>query len=301
MAKYQVETEDGAVYEIETEEATKAPSVADTAVEASKPSEMLKVASPSNVGKLVGVAASNAPGAASLAVNAIPGVGNPTAIVPAVQNAVQNLGQLGDAVKRMVQVQGGSELADKEKFLAKVGEGAGTAVEMVMPTALAAPGVKNVARAVTPGAKAEVGKAIGAAERAAGVQEQVPTVANVAKRLDLPPRERSFADIVNSVKAKIENKEPINPQDLVDFKDLVKQQYGANKIAKGTRLDALTARTNKAAEAKLNELIKGRGPLSKDYAQINRIQNGIKVLAKAGAGAAGTGLAGLLLKKLAGY
>ncbi len=149
MAKYLIETEDG-TYEIETDEETQAaPSLTDNVLEASNPSEMLKVASPSNLGKLAGVAASNAPGAASLAVNALPGVGNPTAIVPAVKSAVQNLGDLGDAVKRMIQVQGGSELVKKEQLLAGIGEGAGTAAEMIMPGALAKPTIKSAAQGVS--------------------------------------------------------------------------------------------------------------------------------------------------------
>ena len=188
----------------------------------------------------------------------------------------------------------------------------GTSLQM-LPDAVAAMGGGKVAKevakpigtelnairkAVTPGAKAKVGRMIGEAEKLAGVKETVPTVSNYAKKLNLPARERSFADIVNSVRAKIKNGEKLDAQDLVDFKDLVKQQYGANKIAKGTKLDAMTAKANVEAGEALNSSVPGRVIPAKEYAKIAKYQKQLKLLAKAAGGTAGLGLAGALLTKL---
>lgn len=283
---------------IKEKETAGQPSMADNVQAASNPMEMLKTVSPSNVGKLTGVAAANAPDATNLAINAIPGMGNPMQIAPALSGAMKNLDDLGTALKRTIMVQGGAELAPKEVIPARAGQAAGTAVEMVMPAQVLKE--SSIGKALTPGGKASVGKAIGEAEKLAGVSETVPTVANYAKKLNLPTRERSFTDIVNSVKGKLEKGEKLHPQDLVDFKELVRQQYGAEKIAKGSKLDAMTAKSNKMAESELNKLVSGREPLSKKYGEIKSIQEKLKVLAKAGAGASGLGLAGVLLKKLAG-
>ncbi len=173
---------------------------------------------------------------------------------------------------------------------------------------LAVSGAKNAAEfggnlltAITPGGRAAIGTEVGAAEADAGIKQVVPTVANLAKRLELPAGERSFADIVNKVKGSLAKGEPMSPQDLVDFRDLVKQQFGAGKIAPGTKLEALTSGTNKDAGSLLNQLVEGRkGPAMK-YAQVQQIQNGLRTLAKAGAGVSGIGLTGVILKKLAGY
>lgn len=154
-------------------------------------------------------------------------------------------------------------------------------------------------RALIPGQKAAVGKAIGEVDKAAGIKQVVPTVSNMAKRLDLPARERGFADIVNSVKGTLDSGEKMSPQDLSDFRDLVKQKFGDGTIVKGTRLDALASDANAKAGRLLNELVKGRSKLATDYATMAQVHNGLKLLAKAGAGAAGLGTAGVILRKLA--
>lgn len=157
---------------------------------------------------------------------------------------------------------------------------------------------KTVLKAVTPGARAKVGRMIGEAEKLAGVESRVPTVANTAKKLGLPPRERSFSDILNAVKTKLDKGEPIAAQELTDFRDLVKQQYGTKAIAKGTRLDAIAAQTNKAAETALNKAAPGRAIPAKEYAKIVKYQKQLKLLAKAAGGTAGLGLAGTFLRKM---
>lgn len=158
----------------------------------------------------------------------------------------------------------------------------------------------DIAKALTPGGRAAVGQEIGAAEKAAGIEQQIPTVGNFSKKLNLPPRERGFADILNKVKKTLDSGEKMDLQDLADFRDLVKQQYGAGKIAKGTKADAIAASTNKQATELLNKLIPARQKAAMSYAKIKKIQDGLKTLAKAGAGASGLGLAGVLVKSLFG-
>jgi hypothetical protein len=155
-----------------------------------------------------------------------------------------------------------------------------------------------VKTALTPGGRAALGKQIGAAEAAAGIKPNLPTVSNLAKKLDLPARERSFADIVTNVKSKLDSGEEIAAQDLSDFRDLVKQKFAEGKIARGTRMEAHTSDANKKAGQVLNELIPARAAASMKYAKVARIQNGLKTLAKAGGAASGIGLSGALLRYL---
>ncbi len=196
-----------------------------------------------------------------------------------------------------------STIPGADKAAGMLTKAAPAIVQMAVPTIAGAKAVKNSAlgKALTPGGRASVGESIGAAEAAAGVEPVVPTVSNMAKRLDLPTRERSFADIVTAMTKKIKDGEKITPQDLADFRDLVKQQYRANKIAKGTRLDALTAKANNEAGEMLNKAVPGRGAASAKYAKIKKIQERLKKFGKYGVSGAGAlGVGGFAYKALKG-
>ncbi len=162
-------------------------------------------------------------------------------------------------------------------------------------------GVGPFIKAITPGGKAAIGQEIGTADKAAGIEQTIPTVSNMAKKLDLPARERGFADIVNSVKSKLDSGGQISIQDASDFRDLVRQQYGAGKIARGTRMDAIVSQTNQKAGDVLNKLVAGRAGPAADYAKVSQIQNAMKTLAKGAGAVGGTGLAAVILRKLAGH
>lgn len=156
--------------------------------------------------------------------------------------------------------------------------------------------LRNLATALTPGGKQAIGAEIGALQKAAGVQDTIPTIANTAKKMHLPPQERSFADIVTATKRKIADKEPLDAQDLVDFKELVKKRYAEGKLVKGTKEEAITAKTNSEAEALLNKLVQGREKLSKRYGDVSQIQ---KVLKKIAVGTAGAGATGAVMTAIA--
>ncbi len=116
------------------------PGLPEAAAQASNPAEMLKTAAPSNMLKMAGVAAANAPGLTSALVNSLPGIGNPGAIPQAVGNIINNPSQLQDAANRTIQTSGGAPMTPNEQTQANMGQAAGTAMEMAGPEGL----TKNV-------------------------------------------------------------------------------------------------------------------------------------------------------------
>ncbi len=104
--------------------------------EASDPMTMIKSAAPSNVLKQAGVAAANAPGMASLAINSLPGIGNPANIMPAAQNIAQNPSQGLQAGRRAIETAGGAQMTPEEQTGADIGQVAGTAMETAGPSGL---------------------------------------------------------------------------------------------------------------------------------------------------------------------
>lgn len=93
----------------------------------------MQQAAPSNLLKLAGIASVNAPGAVGTVINSLPGIGNPSQILPSMQNLARNPGQVPATLKRLADVQGGSELTPEEKIPALSGQVAGTALEMMAP------------------------------------------------------------------------------------------------------------------------------------------------------------------------
>lgn len=238
----------------------------------------------------------------------------------------QGLGPIGLAGQAQEVIQGGFDKAG-EKIATSLAEqgiqmapGTGAKPLPVKPEAAAALGAvmqttpdiigsvlpggaamnSTAAKVLSKGGLAKTGKLLGQIDKEAGVVQQIPTVSSLAKRLNLEPRERSFADIVNHISKKIESGEKVSPQDLVDFRALVQEKMGTGKIAKGSRIEAIVSDTNKKAGDLLNKSIKGRQPVSDEYAKIKKIQTQLKKLAKYSAGAAGVGAAGYLTKKLIG-
>lgn len=125
---------DEAGYDVSSLQTAPAPSpVGKAFVDASNPYEMLSVASPSNLGKLAGVVSVNSPGMTETLVNSLPGMGNPSRMVPAAMNAINDLKSFGDTISRVVAVQGGAKLTPQETVPARVGQAAGMVLESMVP------------------------------------------------------------------------------------------------------------------------------------------------------------------------
>jgi hypothetical protein len=92
-------------------------------------------ARPSQLLKLAGVASAQAPGVTEVAIGALPALGTPTRIMSGIQNIRQAPQQIPQALKRTVEVAGGSELQSKEVIPARAGEIAGASYEMFAPIA----------------------------------------------------------------------------------------------------------------------------------------------------------------------
>jgi hypothetical protein len=119
------------------------PDVAKAAMEASDPMTMLKSAAPSNVLGAAGVAAANAPGITSMLVNSLPGIGNPGAIMPAAQNIAQNPSQGLQGARRAIETQGGAQMTPEEQTQSRMGQVAGSAMELAVPGEMAANKIEN--------------------------------------------------------------------------------------------------------------------------------------------------------------
>ncbi len=154
----------------------RAPSMAQNVADASNPANMIKSAAPSNVLGAAGVAAANAPGMASMLVNSLPGVGNPSAIPAAAANIMQNPSQGGQAAQRVLQTQGGAPTRPgDETVLSNTGKAAGTVMEMAGPSGMNK-GVKpsgpftagfNSPETAVPGALEDANVALGKAKELA--------------------------------------------------------------------------------------------------------------------------------------
>lgn len=167
MAKYKVTTDQGS-YVVTTEDAAPAaPAQANAAP--TSPADLLSMVAPSNILKHVGAAAVNAPGVVSAAINSMPGIGNPAAIMPAIQNVVQNPGQVGVAANRALAIQGGAPMTSQEQGPALAGEIAGSVIEGQAPGAVAGKAIQNAA------APALGQAAQGMARRALGFQKRLLT------------------------------------------------------------------------------------------------------------------------------
>lgn len=195
MAKYKITAPDGNSYEVTAPDSASqdqvlayaksnyqkaaAPSIAGAVNKSSNPLSMLAQAAPSNMLKNVGVASANAPGIANLAINSIPGIGNPGQIMPSIQNIQRNPGQAGQAMNRVAQVGGGAPMSPQERIPGNMGQAAGTAIEMMAPnlgtqgmkaTSPFMAGVKDPGTAL-PGAFERAGQELGAAKTVARVGE----------------------------------------------------------------------------------------------------------------------------------
>lgn len=169
------------------------PGIPEMAAQASNPAEILKVAAPSNLGKMAGVAAANAPGITSMLVNSLPGIGNPGAIPQAAANIVQNPQQGTQAASRAMQTQGGAQMTPDEQMQANMGQAAGTAMEMAGPalnegvkaTGPFTAGVKAPETAA-PGALQAANTELGAAKLAAKAGDSVEETSRLRRLMSRP-------------------------------------------------------------------------------------------------------------------
>lgn len=236
-----------------------------------------------------------------------PGV-EPASVLSDVQKAsAQGLGAVGALALRPTKagLEESSQIAQgqpAESIPGKIGKFVG---ESVSPAGLAAGAaigktVKAAGSAIKtllPGTQKAVGAGIGAAEEAVGVTKKLPTVANLAKRFDLPTRERSFNDIVNHVSERLAKNEKVPVQDLKDFLRLTNDRFATGHMNPESEMGAITSEVANKATAALNKSAPGRAALAAEYARIKRLKTLMKTIAvnpvtkKIGSGlAAGLGL-----------
>ncbi len=169
-------------------------SLLDTVAENIQPNRLAQTGSPSNLFKLAGVASANAPGAAGMLLNSMPG-GDASQITPSLLNVIRKPGQVRNALTRMAQVQGGSPLTSQEKVPAYTGQVVGTGIEMLAPNVFKEipmkadgpfmAGVQAPSTAL-PGAFNRAGKALGEAKSLAGAGDESLEVSRVLARMEDP-------------------------------------------------------------------------------------------------------------------
>lgn len=225
---------------------TQRPSMAGAVNKASNPLSMLAQAAPSNMLKNVGVASANAPGIMNLAMNSIPGIGNPGQIMPSIQNIQRNPGQAGQAVNRVAQVGGGAPMSPQEKIPGYAGQAAGTVIEMMAPnlgtqgmkaTNPFMAGVKEPSTAL-PGAFARAGEELGAAKNVARAGEDTKEAARLRMMLSKPEK---VADLAEEALTALDNKKDLSPTQLMAYREALGQMQGrggtfADDYAKGKKI-----------------------------------------------------------------
>lgn len=194
MGRFKVTTDDGKSYVVTTDDATPAQSFMDQAKGADATTG-IQQAAPSNLGRMAGIASVNAPGVTSAVVNSIPGIGQPSQIMPSLQNIRQNPGQLKQAGQRLIATQAGQPLKPQEKAPALVGQAAGTALEVAGPPSLGRPNIKptgpftaglKAPETALPGEFNAAGEALGKAKTAARAGEDIKDAARVRGLLSKP-------------------------------------------------------------------------------------------------------------------
>lgn len=237
-------------------EAPKPPSMA-SQFSSLNPMEVLKQAAPSNMMKLAGVGAANAPGFASLAINAaFPMVGNGNQVLPAIQNIRQNPGQGMTALKRIASVNSGEPLMRKEVIPARVGQVGGAAIEMMVPSLGTAnikakgpftAGLKDPST-VLPGNFEKVGEELGKAKQLARLGEKTNDASRFRVMLQKPSGVTKLAE---EGKVALESGKDIPVTNLLAYKEAL----GKAQAEGGT-----FANDYKIAKDLANELIKAKAP-----------------------------------------
>ena len=154
-------------------------------------------------------------------------------------------------------------------------------------TKAAASTAKAAGKAIIPGSTKRIGEKIAEAEAKEGIRQVIPTVKSFAEDLGLPKGARSFSDIVNTVKAKLDAGIALKPQQLADFDELVNVMFTLRKISGKTKTGAVTAQTAREARKQLNKIIPGREALTKEFGKIKKIQKLIKRTSGVGAALGG--------------
>lgn len=147
-------------------------------------------------------------------------------------------------------------------------------------------GQTPIAKALTPGARSAVGKGIGEAEQAVGIEQKIATPSDLADQLGLKKGQRNFAGIVNNLHRKLKAGESITPQALKDVRELIAGEFREGRIPSGTTKEAIVSEVNKLAGDALNKTAQGRAALAKEYASIAKVQKIMKKLGLAAAGVA---------------
>jgi hypothetical protein len=193
---------DAGLDELERQQGGSGPSaIPRNDVKVPSPQDMLKTLTPSNSLRAAGAASANAPGMTEALVNSLPGIGDPSRLLPAVKNIVDDPKQIGRGIMRGLKVLDGDELQEKEKTPARMGQAAGTLLELEgMP-------IGGKAGEMAEGAVSNMAE--GAARMAVGITKKiakaigVDDIPAVSKFLMEPIKvgEKTFEPIVTATKS----------------------------------------------------------------------------------------------------
>jgi len=166
------------------------------------PTQLIKQAAPSNVLRMLSTASATAPGATSAFINSLPGIGNPSHLISSLENIKKDPSQVQKAAKRLIAIEAGSPLNEKEKLLSTIGRAAGTGLELLTPTASLAgvkatgpftAGLKSPSSAI-PGKFEEVAKSYSEAKQLTRLGESASEANRLRKMLGSDAGTRKLAD-----------------------------------------------------------------------------------------------------------
>lgn len=219
------------------------------------PQQFINQAAPSNLLRLAGVATANAPGMAGMVLNSLPG-GNPSQIMPSLNNIQRIPGQGKVALQRIAAVNSGGPLAENEVVPARAGQVAGTILEMASPS-LPTKNVKAIGpftaglkdpSTILPGAFEKAGQELGNAKKLARMGENSQEAAKLRVMLQKPA---GVLNLAEEAKAALEAGKDIAVTKLLAYREALGKAQAeggtfANDYAEATKL--------------ANELLKKKAP-----------------------------------------
>lgn len=241
------------------------------------PTRLIKRAAPSNLLPLMGVASVNAPSATTAAVNMIPGIGDPTKVLPAIKGVIKNPRQIPKALQRMGAVQSGGRPTEQEALPVLAGKVAGTVIEATAQPSLSPKGIKargpftaglKDPSTAIPGSFERAGQALNTARGAARAGESASEASRLRVMLQKPA---GVTKVAEEAKAALEAGKELTVTQLLAYKDALGQMQArggafANdyKMALDLTKELIAKKAPDLAEATgkmaVNYLAKGNGP-----------------------------------------
>jgi len=128
-----------------------------------------------------------------------------------------------------------------------------------------------------------LGKEIGKAEEAAGIEQLAPTVERISVSLGLP-KNTKFSDIINAVNKVAKEGGKLAGQVAADVKSLIDDLAKTGKISlKGTKSGGLATQARRFATEQLNQAVPGRGDAAARLRQLKILQKSLGLGAIGGA------------------